>query len=93
MCHIIDQLAGERGLKPDDANYIFTRISDHLINKIPALKQVIEDVFSEDAGDDMLQEDIGKAIILLQKHTMKAFQTWHIPGQSIIRQEGSDLIL
>ena len=93
MCQIIDQLAIERGVEPNDANYIFRCISAHLVNKIPALKEVIEDVFADETDDDKLQEDISKAVILLQLHTMKAFQTWHMPNQSIIRQQGSDHIL
>ena len=93
MCQIIYQLASERGIKPDDANFIFAGISAHLVNKIPALKKVIEDVFADEEVDEQLQEDISKAVILLQQHTMKAFQTWHMPNQSIIRQEGSDQIL
>jgi len=93
MCRIIDELAGERGIKPDDANYIFTHISDHLVNKIPALKQVIEDVFSDEAEDDKLREHISKTIILLQQHCMDAFKTWQMPHQYIIRQSGNDMIL
>lgn len=93
MCRIIDQLASERGIKPDDADYIFTCISTHLANKIPALKEVIEDVFADETADDKLQEDISKAIIRLQLHTTKVFQTWLMPNQSIIREQGSDDIL
>jgi hypothetical protein len=92
MCRIIDQLASERGFTPDDANYIFTRISNHLVEKIPALKQVMEDVFA-DAPDDELQEHISKMIILLQQHGMKAFKTWQMPHQSIIREQGSSRVL
>jgi hypothetical protein len=93
MCQLIDQLASERGMKPDDANYIFSRISDHLVTKIPALKQVIEDVFSDNTADDKLQQNISKTIILLQQHGMKSFQTWKMPHQSITRHQGSDRIL
>ena len=92
MCRIIDQLVSERGFTPDDANYIFTVISDHLIEKIPALKQVMEDVFA-DVPDDKLQEHISKMIVLLQQHGMKAFKTWQMPHQSIIRQPGCSRIL
>lgn len=72
---------------------IFSCISAHLVNKIPALKEVIEDVFADEGADDKLQEDISKAVILLQLHTMKAFQTWRMPDQSVIREQGSDDIL
>lgn len=93
MCRIVDQLATERGIRPDDANYIFTCISGHLINKIPALKGVIEDVFADEPADDKLQEDINKAVILLQQHMMREFRTWQMPNQSITRQQGNDEIL
>ena len=93
MCRIIDHLANERGMKTDDANYIFTCISDHLVNIIPALKQVIEDVFADEAGDDKLREHISKMIMLLQQHAMETFKTWQMPEQCIIRPSGSDQIL
>ena len=92
MCRIIDQLAVESGVSPDDANYVFTVISDHLVNRIPALKQVMEDVFA-DAGDDKLREHINTMIILLQQHSIEEYKTWQMPLQSIIRESGSELIL
>lgn len=92
MCQIIQQLAREKGVTPDDANYVFTLISDLLVSRIPALKQVLEDVFAN-AGDDKLSEHISKMIIHLAQHGKKEFETWQMPLQSIIRQPGSDLIL
>ena len=92
MCRVIDQLAIERGFTSDDANYFFICISDHLFERIPALKQVMEDVFA-DAPDDKLQEHISKMIILLQLQGMKAFKTWQMPDPSIIRQPGSSEML
>jgi hypothetical protein len=92
MCPIIEQLAGERGIRPDDANYIFNVISNHVVNRIPALKQVMEDIFAE-AGDDELRIHISKMIILLQQPGMEEFETWQTPHQFIIRRQGTDQIL
>jgi len=92
MCQIIEQLAGERGIRPDDANYIFNVISDHLVNRIPALKQVMEDIFAE-AGDDELQVHISKMIIILQQPSVEAFKTWQMQHQFIIKRQGTDQIL
>jgi hypothetical protein len=92
MYQIVQQLASEKGVKPDDANYVFTVISELLVGRIPALKQVLEDVFAN-AEDDKLSERISKMIIHLEQHGKKEFETWQMPLQSIIRQQGSDLIL
>lgn len=66
MCQLIEQLASDKGISVDDANYIFIFISGHLLSKIPALSQVFEDVF-ENAEADKLQEHINKAIRLIQQ--------------------------
>ena len=82
MCLLIEQLAGEKGIDAKDANYIFTLITDHLANKIPALNQVIEDVF-ENVEPNELREHIDKAIELLQQQQWKEkFKDYVMPPQS-----------
>ena len=66
MCRLIEQFAIDKDINVEDANYIFTFISEHLSNKIPALMQVIEDVF-ENADVNILQEHINKAMQLIQQ--------------------------
>jgi hypothetical protein len=79
MCQLIEQLANDKGINVDDANYIFTFISDYLVNKIPALSQVIEDVF-ENVEAYKLKEDINKAIELIQQQQWKEkFKNYMIP--------------
>ncbi|MBC7935069.1 MAG: hypothetical protein H7Y86_06890 [Rhizobacter sp.] len=63
MCQLIEKIATDKGINVEDANYIFTFISDHLLSKIPALSRVIEDVF-ENADESILLEHVDKAIHL-----------------------------
>jgi hypothetical protein len=74
MYQIIEQLASDAGITIDDAAYIFTVISDHMINKIPELRQVIEDIFTN-ADADKLKEHVSKMIILLQQQYINKFKT------------------
>ena len=93
MCRIIDELADKRGIKTEDANYIFANISGYLVNKVPALKEIIDDVFSDETKEDALREHIKKLVIRLQQHNMDVFKTWQMPQQGIARAMGNDLLL
>ena len=93
MYPIIERLASERGIAPDDVNYIFSGIFDHLVSIVPELKQVIEDVF-ENAGEEDLKVHINKMIILLQRQDLDIFKTWSMPQPiGSIKQPGCDTIL
>ena len=93
MQQIIEQLANDTGIACDEANYIFIAITSHLVYKIPALQQVIEDVFAN-VDPEKLREHINKLAILLQKQGMDKFKTWQMPQQAeSSRQSGSDQIL
>ena len=81
MYQIVEQLANDTGITPDDANYIFTAIAGHLVGKIPALKQVVEDVFAN-ADSEKLKEHINKLVVLLQQEGMDKFKTWQMPQQA-----------
>ena len=82
MCLLIEQLARDKGINVDDAKYIFAFISGHLVNKIPALSQVIEDVF-ENAEADKLREDVAKAIELMQQEQWREkFKDYMMPPQT-----------
>ena len=87
MCLLIEQLASDKGINLKDANYIFTFITGHLADKIPALNQVIEDVF-ENAEPDELREHINKAIELLQQQQWKEkFKNYQMPPQSNVHHK------
>ena len=87
MCLLIEQLASEKGINVKDANYIFTFITGYLANKIPALNQVIEDVF-ENAEPNELKEHINKAIELLQQQQWKEkFKGYHMPPQGDVHHK------
>lgn len=93
MYQIIEQLASDTGVTIDDADYIFSVIAGHMINKIPELRQVIEDIFTN-ADADKLKEHVNKMIILLQQQHMDKFKTWSTPQLTHqIRQTGNDQIL
>ena len=82
MCQLIEQIASDKGINVDDANYIFIFISAHLLSKIPALSQVIEDVF-ENANEGILQEHINNAIQLIQQQQWKEkFKDCLMPPQT-----------
>lgn len=81
MCQLIEKLAHDKGINVDDANYIYTFISGYLVNKIPALSQIIEDIF-ENAEADKLKEHISKAIELMQRQQWKEkFKDYMMPPQ------------
>jgi hypothetical protein len=89
MCQLIDKIASDKGINPDDANYIYTFVSGHLVSKIPALGQVIEDVF-ENADAGKLQEHINKAIEAIQQQQWREkFKGFLAPPHTnIIRPTG-----
>jgi len=91
MCQLIEQVANDKGINVDDANYIFTFISDYLVNKIPAFRQVIEDVF-ENVEAYKIKEDINKAIELIQQQQWKEkFKNYMIPQHNYtILQTGDE---
>ena len=81
MCKLIEKLANDKGINVDDANYIYTFISGYLVSKIPALSQLIEDIF-ENAEADKLKEHISKAIELMQRQQWKEkFKDYMMPPQ------------
>ena len=80
MYQIVEQLANDTGISTDDANYFFSIIAGHLVDKIPALKQVVEDVF-ENADPEKLKEHLNKLAVLLQQEGMDKFKTWQMPRQ------------
>ena len=93
MQQLIEQLVTNTGITVEDANYIFTAISSQLVSKVPAMQQVIEDVF-ENVEAEKLKKHINKMIILLQQQQCaETFGAWIIPRQvgRIIRS-GSDTI-
>ena len=88
MCQLTEQLASETGIDVNDVNYIFTVISEHLLNKIPALSQVMDDVF-ENENTDKLQEHLNNAIRLIQQQQwQEKFKDWTLPPTYIIQQRG-----
>lgn len=85
MCQLIDNIANDKGINVEDANYIYKFISGHLSSKIPALGQVIQDVF-ENADEGVLQEHVNKAIQLIQQQQWKEkFKDYIMPPQTYFR--------
>ena len=92
MYQIIEQLASDTGVTIDDATYIFTVISEQMISKIPELKQVIDDIFTN-ADADKLKEHVSKMIVLLQQQYINKFKAWSTPQATHqIRETGNDQI-
>jgi hypothetical protein len=78
MNTIIEQIVSDKKISYDDAAYILKAISAHLASKVPALQQVIEDIF-ENAEADLLNEHLNKMISLLQHQNMESFKDWRMP--------------
>ncbi|QHS63542.1 hypothetical protein [Chitinophaga agri] len=70
MCRFIERIAADKGMLTEDVQCIVTAVTGYLVKKVPALEQVIEDVF-EDAGEDLLNDHIGKMIISIQRDQWK----------------------
>jgi regulator of replication initiation timing len=93
MHPIIEQIALDKKISFDDAAYILNEISGHLVRQVPALQQVIEDIF-ENADQDLLNEHLNKMISLLQQRSMESFKTWRMPPLTkIISSSGIDGML
>ena len=93
MNSIIEQIALDRKISYDDAAYILNEISGHLVRKVPALQQVIEDIF-DNVEPDLLDEHLNKMISLLQHRNIESFKNWRMPPITItISSSGIDGML
>lgn len=93
MQQIIEQLSKDTGIKVEEVKSIFTAISGRLVNKVPALQQVIDDVF-QNAEIEILKEHISKLIIHLQQEQCKEkYMGWNIPqcNEAIHGQASNEL--
>lgn len=81
MCRIIDELAVKNEVKPADANHIFADITAIVTQKVPELKDVLEDIF-EEADEKKLKEHIAKmASIIQQRQWQEQFKSCQMPSQ------------
>lgn len=94
MCRIVDELASEKGILPDEANYIFVGITSVLVTKMPELRPVLEAIF-EECDEDKLQEHIGKMATMIQeqqwKEKFKHHQMLHLQNHVVIPTGGGIL--
>ena len=74
MYQVLKQMANDNGLSIEDTNRIFTAFSGIIVNKIPQLKQVITDVFTN-ADDELLQEHINRSSALIQQQESDKHKT------------------
>ncbi len=89
MNGILEQIATDKGVDVNDIIDIFTSFSTLIINKIPELKPVIEDVFII-VDPDKLNEHITKMIVLLQEKNISKFKTWTMPKQSYVFKQNEN---
>jgi hypothetical protein len=83
MNSIAQQIANDKNLTINDVDDILKGFSKLLANRIPELKQVIEDVIAdEDSGK--LKEHINRMVILLEDKNAEVFKTWTMPEQNYI---------
>ena len=77
MYPVIEQIAQDTGMSLEEAGYAFKMFTGELLNKVPQLEQVVEDVFA-DVETEKLNEHIRKVIVQLQKD-LAGFKTWTMP--------------
>ena len=89
MQEFIEQLAHERSLSTDEVKVIFIAFANHLITRVPGLRQVVNAVF-ENTADEILQLHINKLIMELQEQQRKeTFGKWLIPERyEVTHREG-----
>jgi hypothetical protein len=93
MNPIIEKIALDKKITYDDAVYILNEISGHLVRKVPALQQVIEDIF-DNVEPDLLNEHLNKMISLLQQQNIESFKNWRMPPlTTTIRSSGIEGML
>jgi len=81
MCRIVDELAKKNHIPPADANQIFTGITAIVTQKVPELKDVLEDIF-EEADETKLKDHILKmANIIQQRQWQEQFKSCMMPSQ------------
>ena len=92
MCRIIDRLASDKGFVREDANYVFNFVTKRIIDKIPSLRQIIEDVF-EESDRNKLKDEVGTSTMTQKQQQAEPFKAWRMPVGSTIRQTGCKYIL
>lgn len=89
MNRIVEQIALDKDLAIGDVNDLLQHFSTLLANRIPELKQVIDDVFADEESDK-LNEHINNMVILLQQQYRTDFTTWSMPEQNyVFRRSGN----
>jgi hypothetical protein len=78
MQQILEQLACDNGISIEDAANLFTAFTGVITDKLPQLKQLIDDVF-ENADADILEQHINRAVDLFQQREMEKYKSWIIP--------------
>ncbi|MBI3720138.1 MAG: hypothetical protein HY252_16280 [Sphingobacteriales bacterium] len=78
MHRIIVELAGETGLTENQVEYLFDCFSKELVNKLPQIKQVVQDVFDE-TEKELLDEHLQRLVSLLQQKQLTSFTNWNMP--------------
>lgn len=82
----------ELALSEEQADCAFTTIINQLLNKVPLLEPLIEDIFS-DADSEKLNDEVDKMMFLFQQRKMQVFVGWKMPEQTMRIQAGRDDIL
>ena len=89
MNNVNEKIAYDKNLAIGKVNDILEVFSKLLANKIPGLKQVIEDVVADEKSD-RLKEHINKMIFLLQQRYETKFTTWSMPEQNYISRRSGN---
>jgi hypothetical protein len=92
MYPIIKKMTEELALSEEQADCAFTTIVNQLLNKVPLLEPLIDNIFS-DADPEKLNDEVDKVMFLFQQQKMKIFGDWIMPKQTMRIQAGNINIL
>ncbi len=93
MQQVLEQIALNNGISSEDAGNLFAAFTSVITDKLPQLKQLIDDVI-ENADADLLQQHINRTVTQFQLQESDKYKTWIMPvyQTDFIRHIGGGLL-
>lgn len=82
MCQVIEKAAFDAGISIEGANALFVVFINRVIDKVPELSQLIEEVFAE-TEEELLRQQVNKAASLIQQHAADSYKAWNLPIEAV----------
>ena len=84
MYHIVERIATDNGLTPEQAEHAYSAIVSQLLTDVPELENIIDQVFGG-VEPEKLQQEIIKLIHQLQYRGHEYLKHMKIPEQTYFR--------